>query len=127
MTEPPAGGGRFRRFDGRADEDDELRARIRNSAGPTRLADALDRLVRNLGAPPVSVLTQLEDRWPDVVGPGLSGPTRPVELVDGVLTIACEDAAWAAQVGWMEAQIKQRFEAAFGQDLVRRVSVRIDR
>ena len=50
-----------------------------------------------------------------------------MELVDRVLTIGCEDAAWAAQVGWMEAQIKQRFEALFGPGLVDRVTTRVDR
>lgn len=120
-------GNRFRRFDGREEENDELRRKLGNTATPTPLGDALDRLVRNLGAPPISILSQLEDRWPDLVGPALSGPTRPVELVDRVLTIGCADAAWAAQVGWMEAQIKQRFEATFGMDLLDRVAVRIDR
>ncbi len=118
---------RFRRFDGREDEDDELRQKLGKTAGPSQLVEPLDRLVRNLGAPPISILSQLQDRWPDLVGPALSGPTRPVELVDRVLVIGCEDAAWAAQVGWMESQIKQRFEDAFGRDLIDRVSTRIDR
>ena len=116
-----------RRFDGRDDESDELRRKLATSDDPTPLAKSLDRFVRNLGAPPISILGQLEDRWPDIVGPALSGPTRPAELVDRVLTIGCEDAAWAAQVGWMEAQIKQRFEAVFGPGLLDRVTTRIDR
>jgi predicted nucleic acid-binding Zn ribbon protein len=116
-----------RRFDGRDDETDELRRKLGTTGEPTPLGDALDRFVRNLGAPPISILGQLEDRWPDIVGPALSGPTRPVELVDRVLTIGCEDAAWAAQVGWMEAQIKERFEGVFGPGLLDRVATRIDR
>ena len=117
----------IRRFDGREDEDDALRQKLGNTPGPARLVEPLERLVNNLGAPPISILSQLEDRWPDIVGPALSGPTRPVELIDGVLTIACEDAAWAAQVGWMESQIKERFAATFGSSLLERVSTRIDR
>ena len=116
-----------RRFDGREEENDELRQKLGKTADPSKLADPLERLIRNLGAPPISILSQLQDRWPELVGPGLAGPTRPVELVDRVLTIGCEDAAWAAQVGWMEAQIMQRFEAVFGADLLDRVAVRIDR
>ncbi len=98
-----------------------------NTYRPPTLGQSLDRLVRNLGAPPISILSQLETRWPDVVGPALSGTTRPVELVNGVLVIACDDAAWAAQVGWMEAQIKQRFEDVFGEGQLLRLSVRTDR
>lgn len=91
--------------------------------------------MRHLGAPPISILTQLERRWPDLVGPALSATTRPIELVDGVLTVGCADGAMAAQIGWMEGQIKQRFEAIFGSDhggegqppTVRRVTTRVDR
>lgn len=121
--------GAKRRFDGKPSDEEELARRGRNlgnTPGPVPLSEGLERFVRNLGAPPISVLSQLEQCWPDVVGPGLSATTRPIELVDGVLTIGCEDAAWAAQVGWMEAQIKQRFEDTFGPGLLRRVSVRTD-
>lgn len=93
--------------------------------GLTPLGDSLERLVRNLGAPPVSVLTQLDDRWPELVGPGLAAATRPVELIDGVLTVACDDSAWASQISWMEAQIKKRFDSTFGSGLLRRVTTRV--
>ncbi|MEM7324387.1 MAG: DUF721 domain-containing protein [Actinomycetota bacterium] len=122
--------GSKRRFDGKPTDEEELERRgkkLGNTSGPVPLGESLERFVQNLGAPPISVLHSLEQRWPDVVGPGLSATTRPLELVDGVLTIGCEDAAWAAQVGWMEAQITQRFEEVFGPGLVRRVSVRTDR
>jgi predicted nucleic acid-binding Zn ribbon protein len=93
--------------------------------GFTSLGDSLETFVRNLGAPPVSVLTQLDDRWPELVGPGLAAATRPVELIDGVLTVACDDSAWASQISWMEGQIKKRFDATFGPGLLRRVNTRV--
>lgn len=92
-----------------------------------RLADGLERYVRNLGAPPISILTQLEDRWPEIVGPGLSTSTRPAELVNGVLTIACTDTAGASQIGWMETQIVKRFASTFNTNIVERVVSRVDR
>ena len=91
-----------------------------------RLADGLERYVRNLGAPPISILTQLEDRWPEIVGPGLSTSTRPVELLNGVLTIACADSAGASQIGWMESQIVRRFGSTFNTNIVERVIGRVD-
>jgi predicted nucleic acid-binding Zn ribbon protein len=93
--------------------------------GFTSLGDSLETFVRNLGAPPISVLTQLDDRWPELVGPGLASATRPVELIDGVLTVACDDSAWASQISWMEGQIKKRFDATFGSGLLRRVTTRV--
>ena len=94
--------------------------------GLTRLSDSLERFVDHLGAPPISILSQLHDRWPELVGPGLAAATRPVELLEGVLTVACTDAAWASQIGWMEGQIIRRFEATFGSDTVHRVQARVD-
>ena len=94
--------------------------------GLTPLRRSLERFVDHLGAPPISILTQLHDRWPELVGPGLAGATRPVELIDGVLTVACADAAWASQIGWMEAQIVRRFSTTFGTDVVNRVQARVD-
>lgn len=91
----------------------------------TPLRRSLETYVRNLGAPPISVLAQLDDRWPELVGPGLAAATRPVELVDGILTVACDDSAWASQISWMEGQIKKRFAATFDADLVKRVRTRI--
>ena len=92
-----------------------------------RLSDGLEQYVHHLGAPPISILTQLEDRWPELVGPGLSTSTRPVELVNGVLTVACTDSAAASQIGWMETQIIQRFTSTFNTNIVERVVSRVDR
>ncbi len=94
--------------------------------GLTKLNESLERFVDHLGAPPISILSQLHDRWPELVGPGLAASTRPVELLDGVLIVACTDAAWASQIGWMEAQIVRRFEATFGSGTVERVKARVD-
>ncbi len=116
-----------RRFDGRDDEDDEdLRARLAASPDPSPLGETLERLVDNLGAPPVSTLSRLGERWPEVVGPALAEATRPVELVDGVLTVACSDGALAAQVSWMEAQIRERFDEVFGPGQLQRVRARVE-
>lgn len=115
------------RFDGRPDEADEVANNLGTNDDPVPLKQSMEQLVHHLGAPPVSILSQLDDRWPEVVGPGLAARTRPVELIDKVLTIACEEGAWAAQVGWMEAQIIDRFGATFGPDLVDRIAVRVDR
>lgn len=117
-----------RRFDGRdEDDDEELQARMASSSEPRPLREPLERLIGNLGAPPVSVLTRLRERWPDLVGEGLAETTRPTGLVDGVLTVACADGVWAAQIAWSEGQIRQRFDEIFGAGQLERVVTRVDR
>lgn len=92
---------------------------------PVPVRVGLERFFKHLGAPPVNVVTQLTERWPEIVGPALAGRTHPLELVDGVLTIRCDDAAWASQIGWMEGQIKQRFEAVFPGVELAKVATRL--
>ncbi len=94
---------------------------------PGKIGPALERFLALMGAPLVSTLTELTAAWPEIVGPALAGPTRPVEVVDGVLVVACSDASWASQIGWMDAQIKERFAARFPDETLRRVQTRIDR
>lgn len=92
---------------------------------PTPVGETLERYLAYLGAPPIRTLSALLDRWSDIVGPALSEPTRPVELVDGILVIGCDDATWASQVGWMEAQIIRRFHELFPETEVRKISTRV--
>lgn len=92
---------------------------------PTPIREGLERFFRHLGAPPVDVVSELRSQWPDIVGPALAEPTRPGELVNGVLTVICDDSAWASQISWMEAQIRQRFAAAFPSYTLTRVVAKV--
>jgi predicted nucleic acid-binding Zn ribbon protein len=91
---------------------------------PEHVRRGLELFLKHLGAPPVNVITELSDRWVDVVGPALADATRPVELVDGVLAVSCDDPAWAAQVRWMEQQIIDRFTALFPDLTLSRVTTK---
>lgn len=85
---------------------------------PQPLGFALDRFLAHLGAPPASTVSALQAHWGDIVGPALADHTRPVGCVAGVLTVRCDDAAWASQIRWMDTQIKQHFARQFaGIDL----------
>ena len=94
---------------------------------PVPLRQGLERFFKHLGAPPLDVISELANRWPEIVGPALAGPTRPLELIDGVLAVSCDDPAWASQIGWMEAQIMERFKVVFPNVTIARVVARIAR
>lgn len=97
---------------------------MRGPDEPAPLREGLELFFKHLGAPPVDVVAELRDRWGEVVGPGLDGPTRPIELVEGVLVVGCDDPSWASQIAWMEAQIIERFAAVFPDVEVVRVRAR---
>lgn len=92
---------------------------------PSAIGETLENYLAYLGAPPIRTLGALQERWDDIVGPALSEPTRPIELVDGVLVVGCDDATWASQVGWMENQIIRRFHQLFPETEVRKITARI--
>jgi predicted nucleic acid-binding Zn ribbon protein len=94
---------------------------------PVPVRVGLERVFRHLGAPAVDVVIELGDRWSEIVGPVMAGPTRPAELVDGVLVVVCDDAAWVSQVRWMESQICRRLTAVFPGVELERITARLDR
>ena len=58
-------------------------------------AAALDRADR--GARPARrTLARVQEVWPRAAGPAVAAAARPVSERDGVLTVACEAAVWAA-------------------------------
>ena len=94
---------------------------------PVPLKVGLEAFFHHLGAPPVDRFRQLGERWPEVVGPALAGPTRPAELRDGVLVVLCDDPAWASQIQWMETQIIERYRAVLPDVAIERIRIRVIR
>lgn len=94
-------------------------------ADPETLGSTLERFLKHMGAPPARTLTNLEGCWHEIVGPALAERTRPIEVIDGVLVIGCDDANWGSQIGWMDAQIKERFAATFEGAEIRRIQLKM--
>jgi predicted nucleic acid-binding Zn ribbon protein len=82
-------------------------------------------VARNLGGAGGPALVDLLQRWPEVVGAQLAAHCRPISLRNGMLTIAAEEAAWGAQLGWLEADLRRRLDDALGPGVVTRIAVRI--
>ena len=92
---------------------------------PTPLRAGLELFLKHLGAPPVDVSSRLAAQWTELVGETLGAVSEPLEVRDGHLVIGCDDPAWAAQIGWMEAQLLERFQRLYPDVDLRRVSARV--
>ena len=92
---------------------------------PRPVAASLDAVTRNLGGQGGPALVELIRRWPEVVGEQLAAHCRPVSLRAGVLTIVASEAAWGAQLQWLEADLKRRLDDVLGPGQVSRIAVRI--
>ena len=92
---------------------------------PQRISASLDAVARNLGGRGGPALGALLQRWPVVVGEQLAAHSRPLALRDNVLTIGVDEPAWAAQLGWLEADVLRRLGEALGAGVVTRITVRV--
>jgi hypothetical protein len=100
---------------------------IREPGGPPprRISASLDAVTRNLGGAGGPALVDLLRRWPAVVGEQLASHCWPVSLRGGTLTIAADEPAWGAQLGWLEADLKRRLDDVLGAGVVSRIAVRV--
>lgn len=62
-------------------------------------------------------------RWAEFVGPDVAAHSRPVSLLDGVLTVEAESTAWATQLRLLEPTLIARIEAAVGRGVVTNLRV----
>jgi predicted nucleic acid-binding Zn ribbon protein len=95
------------------------------SREPRPVGDGLDRLLRGLGAPPGRAVAGLHGEWERLVGPALAAHTRPIRVRHGVLLVAVDDPAWAAEVRWLSDELAQRVREALSDDSVMRIEVRV--
>jgi len=92
---------------------------------PQHVRSGLERVFRYMGAPAPDVVIDLGRRWGEIVGPAMAEATRPMEVVDGRMVVACNDPAWVSQVGWMERQIIARIVEMFPDTHLTRVSAKV--
>lgn len=65
----------------------------------------------------------LARRWPEVVGDRLSRECAPASLEGGVLLVRVSSQAWAAQIRFLERQVRTRAEEVLGEGRVASVRV----
>jgi predicted nucleic acid-binding Zn ribbon protein len=94
---------------------------------PRRVGDSLERLARRLGAPAAGSLAKVFTGWDDLVGAQLASHIRPVSLVDGVLTVAVDDPAWATEVRFLAPTLLERVNTRCGAGTAGRIEVRVRR
>lgn len=80
---------------------------------PRPLAEALAVVLGDVR--PVSPLARVQEAWPAAVGPAVAAAARPVAERGGVVTVACESAAWAQELELMSRQVLERLRRALGE------------
>lgn len=89
---------------------------------PRPLSLALEDLT--IGLAPATTLARVQQAWEQVVGSVIAQAGLPTAEHDGVLTITCADAVWAAELDLMSAELVVRLNQTLGDQLVHRLRCR---
>lgn len=74
---------------------------------------------------PASTLARAQSAWPEVAGPGIAAAAAPVAERDGMLTLSCRAAVWAAELDLMGPELVASLNRALGEPLLRGVRCRV--
>jgi len=90
---------------------------------PRPLSLALGGLTEALA--PATPLARIQQVWEETVGRKIAAAGRPMAERDGVLTIACTDAVWAAELDLMGPELVARLNRTLGDEPVHRLRCRV--
>ncbi len=89
---------------------------------PRPLAAALARFTPALA--PATPLARIQEVWAEAAGPAIAAAARPVAEREGVVTVLCEAAVWAAELDLMAAEIVARVNRCLGEETVHQLRCR---
>jgi predicted nucleic acid-binding Zn ribbon protein len=92
---------------------------------PRRVGEHLDRATQGLGLPKAGILGVLFSKWADLVGTDIAAHTEPRTLRDGVLLVAVDQPAWAAQLRYLASDLVQKIAVFTGSSDVTDIQFRV--
>jgi predicted nucleic acid-binding Zn ribbon protein len=73
---------------------------------------------------PATTLARVQQAWEQAVGTVIADAGRPTAERDGLLTITCADAVWAAELDLMSSELVERLNETLGGELIRKLRCR---
>jgi predicted nucleic acid-binding Zn ribbon protein len=89
---------------------------------PRPLANAISQLTGSLA--PNTPLARVQEVWSQAAGPAIASAARPVAERDGVLTVSCEAAVWAAEFELLAGEVIPRLNELLGAETIREMRCR---
>ncbi len=91
------------------------------------MSGSVNRLMKHMKAPEVSILESIFARWPELVGDVIGTHTRPVRIEEGRLLIEVDDPAWASEMEWMGEELVRQIRLKLETDQITGLAVRLSR
>jgi predicted nucleic acid-binding Zn ribbon protein len=67
---------------------------------------------------PATPLARVQEVWASAAGPEIAAAARPVAEHEGLLTVTCEAAVWAAELELLADRIVPRVNALLGAETI---------
>ncbi|MBI5088544.1 MAG: DUF721 domain-containing protein [Actinobacteria bacterium] len=89
------------------------------SRDPVPIGESLNGLVRSLRGPATqgeaaTAMGGVFGRWNETVGDAVARHVQPVKLDGATLVVEVDDPAWATQLKFLEATLRERLHASTG-------------
>ena len=92
---------------------------------PIELADALERVLSSLDAPPADLLSTVFQRWEEVVGTDVARHCRPVAVEGDRLVILASDSVWASEIQWLADRVLARINEMSSSQRLKSLTVKV--
>lgn len=90
---------------------------------PQQISDIMANMVRQRGWEKDLAVHKLFTDWPTVVGGGVAEHCKPVDYVDGQVTVQADSTAWATQLRLLAPRIVAKLNELLGDGSVVRIEV----
>ncbi len=84
---------------------------------PERISNIIGGLLRDIGSQDLLVLSDINRRWPEIVGESLASRVLPLKLVKGTLWLGTPSPVWSQEVMFAREAIKNRVKEVVGYAL----------
>lgn len=101
---------------------DGVRDRRKERSAPRPFGLAVGALTRELE--PATTLARVQRVWESATGPAVALAGRPTAERDGLLTVTCSEAVWAAELEMMGPALVTSLNEALGEPLLERLRCR---
>jgi predicted nucleic acid-binding Zn ribbon protein len=83
---------------------------------PRRAAPAFRGVIARRS--PRTLLAAAQSEWARACGASIAAEAQPVSERDGVITVACRSATWAAELDLMQDRLRDQLNEALGEERV---------
>ena len=90
------------------------------------LKNIISRLVKKLDTPTTHWFDELNEKWPELVGPAIADHAKPGRYNKGELVLFVENSVWLSEITYSKDLILQKLQKTFGRAKIKKIRLQVD-